>query len=224
MKKMNNSGFSFIEMLVSVLITGVIMIGIGTFISTSRYTYQSVNISATLQEEALAANTFISELLKEAKAYGYGPEENYTDASGKTYKLSSVWIYARDNDSTNPMDANCYFIIFEREIIGGVVQEVGCIRYSKMPHGIMVPGDPHSISGGYAWVMPAISTTYKNKYYYGVVGNPYALIADKVMAFSIDDPHLQDNGTVIKGILKFKYFDTEFTSNINVLSRNISVK
>ena len=64
--KINNKGLSLIELIVSVLITGILMTAVAMFISTSRNVYMTVNKSATLQEESLTVERVVSEYLMEA--------------------------------------------------------------------------------------------------------------------------------------------------------------
>ena len=218
---MNNKGFSLVEMVVSVLITSILMLGVAVFMSTSRAAYQTVDTGARLQEEAVTANTFMTELFLEAQAYGTKPTETVAK-DGKNYDIQLLWIYARDNAADGAVNEFAtYFLVFEKE----QGKDVGCIRYAKVPSSyLMAPGDPHAISGGYAWSVPTMLTEVRDKYYHGIVGDPYSLIAQNVKAMKINDPQLQPNGSLISGNLVFEYAGTEFTSNINVLSRNIRIR
>ncbi|MBR5178196.1 MAG: prepilin-type N-terminal cleavage/methylation domain-containing protein [Lachnospiraceae bacterium] len=218
--KMNNNGFSLVEMVVAVLITGILMLGVGVFMNTSRTAYKTVDTSARLQEEAVTANTFLTELFLEAQAYGTKATEQKT-IDGVTYDLQLLWIYARDNAEGASINEYCtYFILFEK--VHG--EDVGVLRYAKVPAGLMIPGDPSAISGGYKWAVPPMLTAVRDNYYYGIVGDKYQLIAKNVTAMNINDPQIQPNGSLISGTLEFSYADKDFSSNINVLSRNIRIK
>jgi prepilin-type N-terminal cleavage/methylation domain-containing protein len=88
----DNRGFSFVELIVVVLITGILMLAVVAFISTSRSAYQTVNTSATLQEEAISVERVLTEFIREAKECGY--EENISA------NLDVFWIKARENELT----------------------------------------------------------------------------------------------------------------------------
>ena len=63
MKKMDNKGFTLIEMLISVLITGLMMLGVSAFMNSSRMSYSKVNTSVSLQEEAGTTVKFLNEIV-----------------------------------------------------------------------------------------------------------------------------------------------------------------
>lgn len=210
---LNNKGFSFIEMLVSVLITGILMLTVGIFISTSRYTYQSVNTSATLQEEAQTANNFISELLMEAKEYGTFEETANVTETDRSYSgdIKVLWIHALNNDGDDT-DYHYYFLIFE--------EKTGKLRYMQAPDTAAV------VSAGIGsdiWTI-SLNSTNKESYIYAALDNKYKLIAENVKSIEVPDPVEQGGAVLINVELEFSYFDTDFKSNINTLSRNIRLR
>lgn len=62
----SNEGFSLVEMVVTVLITGILMLAVGVFISISNDMFQVINTSSRVQDEALTTKKFMSEILYEA--------------------------------------------------------------------------------------------------------------------------------------------------------------
>ncbi len=92
----DNRGFSLVELIVVVLITGVLMLAVVLFISTSRSTYQQVNTSATLQEESIAVERVLSEYIKEAKECGY--EGNVSLTNGTVVDV--FWVRAIENEKS----------------------------------------------------------------------------------------------------------------------------
>lgn len=64
--KLNNAGFSLVELIVTVLLMSMIMGIVMVFISTSRTYYQVVDAEAVLQAEAQAASGYFYDLLLES--------------------------------------------------------------------------------------------------------------------------------------------------------------
>lgn len=65
-RKLNNAGFSLVELIVTVLLMSMVMGIVVIFISTSRNYYQVVDAEAVLQAEAQAASGYLYELLLES--------------------------------------------------------------------------------------------------------------------------------------------------------------
>lgn len=66
MKKINNQGFSLIEILVSLAIAGVMMVGVYTIMNSSANSYRSTNKDINVQMEAETTSNFMYEMLLEA--------------------------------------------------------------------------------------------------------------------------------------------------------------
>ncbi len=105
----NNKGFSLIELIVTVLITAVLMIGVIAFISTSRSAYQTVNVSSTLQEETITVKRILSEYITEAKRYGF--QKNVNDIDGSSGDVTVLWVVARDTESDTNPDCSYFFAL-----------------------------------------------------------------------------------------------------------------
>ena len=90
----DNKGFSLIELIVTVLITAILMIAVVAFISSSRTIYQTVNTSATMQEEAITAERVFTEVFMEAKAYKF--ETGVDLYSGVDTDV--IWTQSRENN------------------------------------------------------------------------------------------------------------------------------
>ncbi len=107
----DNKGFSLVELIVTVLITAILMIAVVAFISSSRTMYQTVNTSATLQEEAITAERVFTEAFMEAKTYKY--QANVSLATGSVTDV--LWIKAKENapisGDTNTDDSVYFYVI-----------------------------------------------------------------------------------------------------------------
>ena len=106
-RRIDDRGFSLIELIVTVLITSVLMIGVIAFLSTSRSAYQNVAVSSTLQEETLTVKRILSEYMSEAKSYGFQKNVDIDGSSGNT---SVLWLVARDTES-NTGDKSYFFVL-----------------------------------------------------------------------------------------------------------------
>ena len=86
-----DAGFSLIEMVVTVLITSILMLAVGLFMSSSNSIYQTVGTSSKLQEESLSASNFLNEILIESVNIAYSPDSSST----------KYWVVkALDNDDS----------------------------------------------------------------------------------------------------------------------------
>lgn len=206
----NNDGFSLIEMIVSILITGIIMLGVGVFISTSRYTYTVVSISSKLQEESTAASNYITELMREAMDFGYQEQM----VAGKNYKV--IWIQTPTVDDELDMDSRgastFNFISWVDEDGDGE----GKLYYSRT-----TSSDANMILNNNL-VVPGVSTAYKsinlstiNDY---IVADKHRLLAEYVKDIYLN-PTTQNRVITVK--IDYKYFDQDYTSTTAVLSRNL---
>ena len=104
----NNKGFSLIELIVTVLITSVLMIGVIAFLSTSRSAYQNVAVSSTLQEETITIKRILSEYMTEAKRYGFQKNVNIDGSSGD---VTVLWVVARDTEANSNPDVSYFFAL-----------------------------------------------------------------------------------------------------------------
>ncbi len=207
-KKFDNDGFSLIEMIVSILITGIIMLGVGVFISTSRYTYTAVGISTKLQEESTAASNYISELLREAQDYG---AQDVT-VGAKTYKL--LWIKTPPVEDADEADAVIAggsvinFIVFDNSDPDGE----GKLYYSRATVG--VSSGYHINTSGAVHVIDNFTESDKTNY---LSADPYRLLAECVKDISISSNY---SSSLITVSVDYLYFNQDYKSNIVVKSRN----
>ena len=93
----DNRGFSLVELIVVVLITGILMLAVVMFISTSRSAYQTVNTSATMQEEAISVERVLSEYIMEASECGFEAGVDLDDGSS----VDVFWVRAKENDTSD---------------------------------------------------------------------------------------------------------------------------
>ena len=113
----DNSGYSLVELIVSMLVMSIIMVMVVMLISTSRRTYNTVNTEAVIQSEAEAVRSFINEIAIEAQQYG---QESTIGTEGD----SCIWFLSPDNESTDKNKYCYYFILHE-------AGDNGILRYGK---------------------------------------------------------------------------------------------
>ncbi len=197
----DNKGFSLVELIVTVLVTSVLMLGVIAFVSSSRTAYQVVNTSATLQEEAITVERVFSEMIMEAKSYGF--DEDVPLTSGKTVDV--FWVTARDNE--NGSSDSVYFFVFD--------DEDNNIRYCKgtNPNDCVVKADEDSVQ------TPGI--TLINNQCYGTK-KKFSLISEHVTSMSMVKPSVQraDGTDLVVLNLTYEYMGKTNTSTITAVTRN----
>lgn len=204
-KQLNNKGFSLVELIVVMLMSGFIATMVMMFISSSRRNYETVNTSYTLQSEALTATTYMNELLLEAQDCGSVVlTDTLTDGDGATYTDPTVlWIQAPNNYGTDT-DSYIYFILLENE--------TGNLRFGRR-----------------AWASSEIEACKSsgkfeptNAQLKGLVedycGDKYALLAQHVK--SIEMPSREVSG-LVSVVLKLNYNDKDYETTLNVSGRNL---
>ena len=119
--KSNDQGFSLVELIVAVLITGIMFLAVSSFLGVSRTTYARVSKSTSLQEESLTLERVLSETLKEAVKIG-----TVRNASAKLGKDCDIlWVSTVLNDNTVTKNADgsdiqtgkyvTYFFVLDKE-------------------------------------------------------------------------------------------------------------
>lgn len=204
-EQLNNKGFSLVELIVVMLMSGFIATMVMMFISTSRKSYETVNTSYTLQSEALTATTYMNELLLEAQDCGAVKlSDTLNGVDGVAYANPTVlWIQAPNNYGTSN-ESFIYFIVLE--------QETGILRFGRRACASTAVAE--CISSGKFEPTEAQLGGLVDDY----CGNKYALLAQHVE--SIDMPSRETGGLVsIK--LALNYNDTDYETALNVSGRNL---
>ena len=204
-KLMNdNKGFSLVELIVTVLITAILMIAVVAFISSSRTMYQTVNTSATLQEEAITAERVFTEAFMEAKTYQF---QTGVDLSSGI-DTDVIWTQSRENSpasgDTNPDDSIYCFVIDKTN------HE---IRYYKDVHN-----ETGMVLGG------SLTTEGKNKLADKCFGTnaKYCVISKNVKSVSLTKIPRADGTDLVCMEIVFEYVGKEYTENITVVTRNLT--
>jgi len=204
-KLMNdNKGFSLVELIVTVLITAILMIAVIAFISSSRTIYQTVNTSATMQEEAITAERVFTEVFMEAKAYKF--ETGVNLYSGVDTDV--IWTQSRENNpasgDTNPDDSIYCFVIDKTN------KE---IRYYKDLHNTtsMISGGSLTVEGRNKLTAECFGTNAK-----------YSVISKNVKSVDLTTVPRADGTDLVCMEIVFEYVGKEYTENITVVTRNLT--
>ncbi len=200
LKLNDNKGFSLVELIVTVLITAILMLAVVAFISTSRTMYQTVNTSATLQEEAITAERVFTEAFMEAKEYKL--ETGVDLVAGVDTDV--IWIRAMENDDTNTDDSIYCFVIDKT---------ANQIRYYKDLHD-----DTGMLAGG------SLSSEGKNKLKTECFGTnaKYSVISKNVKSVDLDTIPRSDGKDLVCMEIVLEYMSKEYTENITVVTRNLT--
>lgn len=76
--KNNNAGFSFVELIVAMLITSVVSLGVMAFVSLTSREYASTNSEVGIQTESSSAEDFLTKSIREATHYKVLNGTDYT--------------------------------------------------------------------------------------------------------------------------------------------------
>lgn len=203
---MDNKGFSLVELIVTVLITGILMLAVGLFMTTSRNAFQTVNISATLQEESMTVERVLSEALMEASAY----KVVTATIDSTAYKV--MWIKAKDNNKAGFVsEESLYFFVHD--------SSKQKLFYCKKQLNDTDTIDKYiNASDGSVTSTKGFELIKSN-----CLGNysKYNLISDHLVSFTDSSVKTIDGSKLIKLVCNFSYLGTEYTSNITAVSRNI---
>ncbi len=199
-KRLNNKGFSLVELIVVVLITSVMMLGVIAFMSTSRSAYQTVNISTTLQEESMTVKRVLSEYLMESQAFGY--QQNVSvDGSMKNV----LWILARETED-NSYNKKVYFFVMD-----GADKK---LRFCKGDSTLVNPNVLESLN--------ANAPEYIKDHCYND-GGKYSVVAEHIESLSLTKSKRPDDSYLVCVKLKYRYPDgngKEYYDEITVTTRN----
>lgn len=69
-RKLNNEGYSLVELIVSMLVMSMVMFIAIAFINSSRNTYERISTETSLQTEAQITTNYINEIMLEALEWG----------------------------------------------------------------------------------------------------------------------------------------------------------
>ena len=199
----DNKGFSLVELIVTVLITAILMLAVTMFISTSRSAYQTVNTSATLQEEAMTVERVFSESLMEAKAYGLETGISFS-SGGETITADILWTKAKENDQVSVTEDDSIY----------------CFLLDKSAHQIRYYKDigdaTGMISGGH------LTTAGKTKLESECFGanTKYSLIADHVESMTMNIISRPDGTDLVVMQVDYEYMGKTYISNLTTVTRN----
>lgn len=200
-QQLNNAGFSLVELIVSILITGFITGMIVAFISISRRTYENINTEAVLQTEASMAANYINELLLEAQACDQGTFTYTKD--GVSHDAKVIWIKAPDNSGADRSNACDYFVVLEKD--------TGIVRFLRRN---AVASTAENMSN--ATALAGICSD--------VMSNRYSLLAEHVTNMEITpnvNAGVYGTGTLVELKLTLNYSGKTYNTTLYVAARNL---
>jgi len=232
---MDNKGFSLVELIVVVLVTSILMLGVITFMTSSRKVYEAVNTSARLQEEALTVERVLSEFIMEAKpgydsagtqvveSYGYDMNFAFTATVGSetNSRMTDVlWINARENkydpegvSGASSTDALYLFVLDHND------QK---LRYCKIetnePQKYVERGVDNSTEDEIR-----ITGDGKTKIISECYGTnaKFSLIAEHIQSMELKKVVGQPDGTDLLVIgVEYEYIGKTYTDTLTVVTRN----
>ena len=217
----DDTGYSLVELIVSILIMSVITGMIIILISTSRKTYQTVNRDAVIQEETELVRNFINEIAIEAVDCGQFGTNAPTDTDDMC-----IWFLAPDNVQKSD-NYYYYFFLLEKATntlrYGRYIQMEDSTNYNRvLVQEVTDPG-----SGGtkkvvlpegfdYLKLLENSSNVDKNGKSTSIAGDDCKLLAQYVTGISC-----RSEQGLIKVTLNMEFDGAEFTKNLMFNGRNM---
>lgn len=213
--KKKNEGYTLVELIVTILITGMIVTIIMMFISLSRTSYDEVKKEAVLQDESNMASSYIGDIAIEASAC----DSEAFALGGNQYKVLS--IKAPDPEYQTGDRYSYYFIILWEETTQMLrfckVKDdaiVGPNGFLTAPTGSQLIFLPNTNHLDYKAMLAADALN--------VIGNNRALLAKYVKEMDVILPDVSANRNITKITFHFQYRDKDFILSKNVAGRNIN--
>lgn len=214
-KQNNNKGYTLVELIVTILITGIVATIITMFISASRTIYQEVKEEAVLQQEAQLAGSYIGDIAIEAfqcttGAFSIGSEN---------YKV--LTMKAPDPEYVSGTQFNYYFIILWEE-------SSQILRFCKVKDDAVPQSDGSYLlpTGSKLVFLTATGTldyaTMLSSGGLNVIGNPRALLARHVSSMDVEVPNPATGMKLTKIIFSLRYNDREYILTKNIAGRNFN--
>ncbi len=194
--KMNNAGFSLVELIVSVLITGVLMLAVSMFLASSRNTFQTVNTSATLQEESMTTERILNEYILEAKKYGLDKNVSISGVSTDVF-----WVLAGENEGTSEDDVAYIFVLDKDKKV---------LRYCRGTEADVEPSSGKLTAGGIGTVKTRCFGSNEK----------YSLIANYVESMKCTPVNRPDGTDLVCLEIKYEFMGKTYTDNLTSVTRN----
>ena len=200
--KSRNSGFTLVELIVSILIMSVVMGIVTIAITTSRVTYREVNTDAVLQGEGEVIRQFIGEIAVEARVWGSSSLTR--TVSGIDYTYDYVWFKAPDNESTDRKAYSTYVFMHRKD--------KSVLSYGKYPGDLAMP------------LADGTSFPAADNYGCNILDDIYAVLAEHVTGISLeassDDVSLSDSRRLISMDMTLEYNNHDYKMTMNYQGRN----
>ena len=104
--KLNNKGYSLVELMLTLFIFGLVMVGVGMIMRTTSASYKSGNAEVTMQTEAQILANQVEELLVDAASFSQITGDALPDSIDVCYKIETY-------NSTGITDDNwTYYLLF----------------------------------------------------------------------------------------------------------------
>lgn len=225
MNKSSNQGFSLVEMIVSVLITAILMLGVVSFISASRVIYQHIGTSSKIQEEARTTTNFGTEILLEATnicvADPYHDTESESTICYAVVKSMPNDEGAAKRKSDGSIDYDYYFFLYSVPDGQTAGEAVGDIRYVKVDDGDELYLQNIADSNLKITTMPDSMKTKYIKNQLKVTGSTSTDYKYNIISQCVSNADVsKKNGNLITVSVEYFFNGTRYTSNYSVHSRN----
>ncbi|MDF2511804.1 MAG: hypothetical protein K0S04_1670 [Herbinix sp.] len=212
--KLNQKGYTLIELIVTILITGIIAVIISVFVTVSRNAYEAVRQEAVLQEEAQMADSYIGDIAIEAYQFSTA---SFTIGSDNYQVLN---ITAPDPDYISGERHPYYFIILWEET-------TQTLRFCKVKNDAKLEANGTytlPVDSKLKFLSGTSNLDYATMLSAGnlnIINNPRALLAQYVTNMVVVLPNVSTGSDMAKITLRFSYHDRDYVLTRNIKGRNM---
>lgn len=215
-KKLNNAGFSLVELIIALMLAAVVSLMLVGFIETSRTVYQKVDEDAQLQTESQAATSFMREIASCAE-----------DAGCVFDKSGNEWISKYDFDSgvsllTPGYREVIWFKGFDYENESNPIKQYyvfaldqsGAIRFAAYP-------ERDSAASENTLDAATLAERINADLLDDGTNSKYALLAEHVERMKLTSETDETRGTLLTIEFEFLYREHSYSTQVKVLARNM---
>lgn len=203
-KKLNNNGFTLIELVVSLLVSSFVVLAASFFLSASIRSYNATNQEISLQMESHIAHNMVEDLIVESTSCEYIPNYAYTSTGGDTGTCGLFKI-----GSTDGINTFLYLVIHDRDNNRLLLKKLPPISITEDDNYIDICGTLFNESEVNVFVGDAITA------------ERYALLANHCSVFDVKPYTIhEDTDDLVRVSSEFELNGKVFKSSSNVSMRN----
>ncbi|MBP3238341.1 MAG: prepilin-type N-terminal cleavage/methylation domain-containing protein [Lachnospiraceae bacterium] len=200
-KKINNNGLSLVELIISVTILSLIMIGMGAILSSMTRNFSLSQTEIALQDSVQSTYSIVSNLIQEAQTETAQSTEQVVDSHSTTNRT-----VIKSNNTKDKQKAQYYVIEFNSDK-----------KILYLTHGNMYTKKNDTGNDEQDYTVNSLPSSED-------VQEQYNILATDVTAFEVDDSNYED-GYIIVGLkCEKRGRSASITQNVYLRNSNVSAE